>query len=175
MGSDAVEFGDRLGGQMKIRSGDVLANLAKMSQLIDQLPMQVFLDPSDRELHLDWDRATAGVVGGLRAVGGAASKTRTWRRWSVSSLAPQRSVPDAADPRPRRASPGRHESHAAPTGRRAAPAPRKARPPRNRRTAAHHLPRRLRDGTPPGRRALLNSIAVTAERDAATADNDIVG
>ncbi|MFG1708292.1 helix-turn-helix transcriptional regulator [Nonomuraea sp. M3C6] len=32
---------------------------------------QVFLDPGDRELHLDWDRATAGVVGGLRATAGA--------------------------------------------------------------------------------------------------------
>jgi len=31
---------------------------------------QLFLDPGDRELHLDWDRATAGVVGGLRAVAG---------------------------------------------------------------------------------------------------------
>jgi transcriptional regulator with XRE-family HTH domain len=31
---------------------------------------QVFLDPGDRELHLDWERATAGVVGGLRAVTG---------------------------------------------------------------------------------------------------------
>jgi transcriptional regulator with XRE-family HTH domain len=32
---------------------------------------QVFLDPGDRELHLDWDRATAGVVGGIRARAGA--------------------------------------------------------------------------------------------------------
>jgi transcriptional regulator with XRE-family HTH domain len=32
---------------------------------------QVFLDPGDRELHLDWERATAGVVGGLRAAAGA--------------------------------------------------------------------------------------------------------
>lgn len=27
---------------------------------------EVFLSPADHELHLDWDRATAGVVGGLR-------------------------------------------------------------------------------------------------------------
>ncbi|GAA4564235.1 helix-turn-helix domain-containing protein [Planotetraspora kaengkrachanensis] len=32
---------------------------------------QVFLDPGDRELYLDWERATAGVVGGLRAAAGA--------------------------------------------------------------------------------------------------------
>jgi hypothetical protein len=31
---------------------------------------QVFLDPHDRELHLDWERATAGVVGGLRQTAG---------------------------------------------------------------------------------------------------------
>ncbi|MFC6086362.1 helix-turn-helix domain-containing protein [Sphaerisporangium aureirubrum] len=31
---------------------------------------QVFLDPGDRELHLDWDRATASVVGSLRATAG---------------------------------------------------------------------------------------------------------
>lgn len=31
---------------------------------------QVFLDPGDRELHLDWERATAGAVGGLRAAAG---------------------------------------------------------------------------------------------------------
>jgi transcriptional regulator with XRE-family HTH domain len=32
---------------------------------------QVFLDPSDRELHLDWERTTASVVGGLRAAASA--------------------------------------------------------------------------------------------------------
>ncbi|WP_433284331.1 helix-turn-helix transcriptional regulator [Pseudonocardia sp. CA-142604] len=32
---------------------------------------QVFLDPGDRELHVDWERATASVVGGLRAAAGA--------------------------------------------------------------------------------------------------------
>ncbi len=32
---------------------------------------QLFLDPGDRELHQDWDRATASVVGGLRARAGA--------------------------------------------------------------------------------------------------------
>lgn len=31
----------------------------------------VFLDPADRELHQDWDRATAEAVAGLRAVSGA--------------------------------------------------------------------------------------------------------
>ena len=35
------------------------------------LLLQVFLDPSDRELHLDWAPATAGVVGGLREKAGA--------------------------------------------------------------------------------------------------------
>jgi transcriptional regulator with XRE-family HTH domain len=35
------------------------------------LVRQVFLDPGDRDLHLDWDRATAGVLGGLRALAGA--------------------------------------------------------------------------------------------------------
>jgi transcriptional regulator with XRE-family HTH domain len=35
------------------------------------LVRQLFLDPSDRDLHLDWERATAGVVGGLRAAAGA--------------------------------------------------------------------------------------------------------
>jgi transcriptional regulator with XRE-family HTH domain len=32
---------------------------------------QLFLDPRDRELHVDWERATAGLVGGLRAVAGS--------------------------------------------------------------------------------------------------------
>jgi hypothetical protein len=32
---------------------------------------QVFLDPGDRELHLDWERVTASVAGGLRATAGA--------------------------------------------------------------------------------------------------------
>jgi transcriptional regulator with XRE-family HTH domain len=32
---------------------------------------QLFLDPSDRELHLDWERVTASVVGGLRLAVGA--------------------------------------------------------------------------------------------------------
>lgn len=31
---------------------------------------QILLDPGDRALHLDWERATAGVVGGLRATAG---------------------------------------------------------------------------------------------------------
>lgn len=31
---------------------------------------QLFLDPADRRLHVDWDDATAGVVGGLRQVAG---------------------------------------------------------------------------------------------------------
>src|SRR5207244_13649237 len=31
----------------------------------------VFLDPADRELHQDWDRATTEAVAGLRAVSGA--------------------------------------------------------------------------------------------------------
>jgi transcriptional regulator with XRE-family HTH domain len=32
---------------------------------------QLFLDPGDRELHVDWEGATAGLVGGLRAAAGA--------------------------------------------------------------------------------------------------------
>jgi hypothetical protein len=32
---------------------------------------QLFLDPGDRELHQDWDRGTASVVGGLRERAGA--------------------------------------------------------------------------------------------------------
>lgn len=32
--------------------------------------LSLFLDPSDRELHQDWDRATASVAGGLRARAG---------------------------------------------------------------------------------------------------------
>ncbi|GII59736.1 transcriptional regulator [Planotetraspora thailandica] len=35
------------------------------------LVRQIFLDPEERELHVDWERATAGVVGGLRAKAGA--------------------------------------------------------------------------------------------------------
>jgi DNA-binding XRE family transcriptional regulator len=31
---------------------------------------QLFLDPAERRLHLDWDEATAGVVGGLRQIAG---------------------------------------------------------------------------------------------------------
>jgi transcriptional regulator with XRE-family HTH domain len=31
---------------------------------------QLFVDPAQRELHIDWDDATAGVVGGLRQVAG---------------------------------------------------------------------------------------------------------
>jgi hypothetical protein len=31
----------------------------------------IFLDPRDRELHMDWEQATAAVVGGLREVAGA--------------------------------------------------------------------------------------------------------
>jgi transcriptional regulator with XRE-family HTH domain len=31
----------------------------------------IFLDPRDRELHIDWEQATAAVVGGLRQVAGA--------------------------------------------------------------------------------------------------------
>lgn len=32
---------------------------------------QIFLDPGERALHLDWDDVTAGMVGGLRQVAGA--------------------------------------------------------------------------------------------------------
>ena len=35
------------------------------------LVRQLFLDPAEHRLHLDWDQATAGVVGGLRQVAGA--------------------------------------------------------------------------------------------------------
>ena len=31
---------------------------------------QLFMDPAERQLHLDWDDATAGVVGGLRQIAG---------------------------------------------------------------------------------------------------------
>jgi DNA-binding XRE family transcriptional regulator len=31
---------------------------------------QLFLDPAERRLHLDWDEVTAGVVGGLRQIAG---------------------------------------------------------------------------------------------------------
>lgn len=31
---------------------------------------QLFLDPAERRLHVDWDEATAGVVGGLRQIAG---------------------------------------------------------------------------------------------------------
>jgi len=31
---------------------------------------QLFLDPAERRLHVDWDAATAGVVGGLRQIAG---------------------------------------------------------------------------------------------------------
>lgn len=31
---------------------------------------QLFLDPAERQLHVDWDDATAGVVGGLRQIAG---------------------------------------------------------------------------------------------------------
>jgi len=37
---------------------------------------QMFLDPSERHLHVDWDDATAGVVGGLRQVAGTEADPR---------------------------------------------------------------------------------------------------
>lgn len=37
---------------------------------------QLFLDPAERQLHVDWDDATAGVVGGLRQVAGAEADPR---------------------------------------------------------------------------------------------------
>lgn len=36
------------------------------------LARQIFLDPAEHELHLDWDDVTAGVVAGLRQVAGGA-------------------------------------------------------------------------------------------------------
>jgi transcriptional regulator with XRE-family HTH domain len=37
---------------------------------------QLFLDPAERELHVDWEDATAGVVGGLRQVAGSEADPR---------------------------------------------------------------------------------------------------
>jgi len=37
---------------------------------------QLFLDPAERQLHVDWDDATAGVVGGLRQVAAAEADPR---------------------------------------------------------------------------------------------------
>jgi transcriptional regulator with XRE-family HTH domain len=37
---------------------------------------QLFLDPAERRLHVDWDDATAGVVGGLRQVAGGEADPR---------------------------------------------------------------------------------------------------
>lgn len=37
---------------------------------------QIFVDPAERALHLDWDDVTAGMVGGLRQVAGAAPNDR---------------------------------------------------------------------------------------------------
>jgi transcriptional regulator with XRE-family HTH domain len=37
---------------------------------------QLFLDPSERRLHVDWDDVTAGVVGGLRQVAAAEADPR---------------------------------------------------------------------------------------------------
>lgn len=56
---------------------DVLASNALARALSPQyragvnLLRAVFLDPADRELHQDWDRATAEAVSGLRALAGA--------------------------------------------------------------------------------------------------------
>lgn len=48
-------------------AGTLTANFTPGRNLLRQL----FLDPSSRELYLDWDRTTASVVGGLRARAGA--------------------------------------------------------------------------------------------------------
>lgn len=37
---------------------------------------QLFVDPAERRLHVDWDDATAGVVGGLRQVAGGEADPR---------------------------------------------------------------------------------------------------
>jgi MmyB-like transcription regulator ligand binding domain len=38
--------------------------------------LAAFLDPTERELHENWEQATASAVGQLRATGGPAPTTR---------------------------------------------------------------------------------------------------
>lgn len=135
---------------------------------------QVFLDPGDRELHLDWERATAGVVGGLRAVAGAdpedpqlaalvgemsirSDRFRTlWARADVGHRRDGTSHmqhPQVGELRLRREKleiPGTNGQQ----------------------LVVYHA----EPGTDSARAlALLGSIAASSERDAATADEDIVG
>jgi transcriptional regulator with XRE-family HTH domain len=60
------------GRYMDILASNALARaLSPTFSLGENVLRRIFLDPSERELHLDWERATAGLVGGLRASAGA--------------------------------------------------------------------------------------------------------